>query len=69
MMTNHNFEGFSGSLPLDDVSDSDSVITAGQRNSAEIENLMNPQNSVILIEPVSLLDGGPVETLNLVKMI
>ncbi len=32
---NHNFEGFLSSLPLDDVSDSDTVITAGQRNNVE----------------------------------
>jgi hypothetical protein len=33
----------------------DSVSTAGQRNSAE--NIKSPQNSIILTEPVSLLDG------------
>ena len=51
----HNFEGFLSSLPLDDVSDSDTVITAGQRN--HVGNQMSQQNCVILIEPVSLLDG------------
>lgn len=51
-----NFEGFSSSSPQGDDSDTDSVITAGQR--CDDEGPGPRRSCVILIEPVSLVDGG-----------
>ena len=64
--TNHsnhpNFEGFESSYPYGNESDSDSVITAGQRTNAEnaeqLEHPVSMQNLVILVEPVEQLDSG-----------
>ena len=63
-----NFEGFESSCPnqpyhqYHDDSDSDSVITAGQRNSADIEeHPLSMHNPIILVEPVPQHDSGDTQ--------